>query len=118
SMGSDIPRWFADGIGRAIAMRDNGQDRIAREAAQSDLMTAIGSLRDGAAFFDGSLPPERADRLAAAVCGSMLQSSRLRKLKMVMLELEKGMRFEDAFAKGMSTTPDAYFDAWLAYAKR
>ncbi|MEM6980835.1 MAG: c-type cytochrome domain-containing protein [Planctomycetota bacterium] len=118
SMGSDIPRWFADGIGRAIAMRDNGQDRIAREAAQSDLMTAIGSLKDGAAFFDGSLPPERADRLAAAVCGSMLQSSRLRKLKMVMLELEKGMRFEDAFAKGMSTTPAAYFDAWLAYAKR
>ncbi|MEM1226475.1 MAG: c-type cytochrome domain-containing protein [Planctomycetota bacterium] len=118
SMGTDVPRWFADGIGHVIAARQEVRDRAAIAAQQAEILTAIGSLQNGKAFLDGKLPPERADRLAAAVCESLMAPARLRSLKALLGSLRSGQTFDAAFLAAMNMTPTTYFDAWLAYARR
>ncbi len=112
-----VPRWFADGIGKVVAASDVKRDRAELAKIQSELITAVGSLKSGKEFFAGQLPPERADRLAAAVCDSFLTREKKRGFDTVMRNLSEGKKFDDAFLAGMGVSPTAYFDAWIAWVK-
>jgi len=118
SRGPGIPRWFADGLGRAVARRELSLDRQQRQEIEQEVRDAVGTLDSGKAFFEGKLPPQQADRLATAVCESLLDRQRKRGLITVMRQLEAGKSFDNAFAEGFNATPTAYFDAWLKFVKR
>jgi hypothetical protein len=112
-----VPRWFADGMGKVVAASGVKRDRAELARIQSELITAVGSLKSGKEFFAGQLPPERADRLAAAVCDSFLTREKKRGFDTVMRNLSEGKKFDDAFLAGMGVSPTAYFDAWIAWVK-
>ncbi|EMI57854.1 c-type cytochrome domain-containing protein [Rhodopirellula sallentina] len=117
SRGDTVPRWFADGLGKVVAASDTKRDRAELARMQSELVTAVGSLKSGKDFFAGRLAPERADLLSAAVCESFLTRQRKRGFDTIIRHLRDGKKFDDAFLSGMGVTPTAYFDAWLQWVK-
>lgn len=118
SRGAAIPRWFADGLGRAVARRELSLDRQERQEIEQEVRDAVATLDSGKAFFDGRLPPQQADLLATAVCESLLDRQRKRGLITVIRQLEAGKSFDKAFAEAFNAPPAAYFDTWLKFVKR
>lgn len=112
-----VPRWFAEGLGRVVAASEVKQDRSARERTQSELITAIGTMKSGKEFIGGKLPPERSDLIATAVCQSFLTREKRRGFDTIMRNLADGKKFDSGFLAGMGVTPVAYFDAWIKWVK-
>ncbi len=117
SRASSVPRWFADGLGHVVAASETKRDRAELAKMQSELVLAVGTMDSGKEFFAGKLAPERADRIAAAVCQSFLTRERKRGFDAVIRNLGQGMPFDEAFQSGMGGSPTAYFDAWLKWVK-
>lgn len=117
SRAASVPRWFADGLGKVVASSDTKRDRDELARIQSELVTAVGSLKSGKDFFAGKLAPERADLIAAAVCDSFLTRQKRRGFDTVIRHLSEGKKFNDAFLAGMGVSPTDYFDAWLQWVK-
>lgn len=112
-----VPRWFADGLGHVAASSDIKLDRNDRAQLQSELITAIGTLKSGKEFLDGKLPPERSDLIASAVCQSFLSRDKRRGFDTIMRNLAEGKPFDAAFIAGTGVTPVAYLDAWIEWVK-
>jgi hypothetical protein len=105
----NVPRWFAEGAGRAIAAAIDPRDKRAKAW---DGM--IGSILAGApapdAFTGTALPPEEADILAYGFVRDLRPTSaNFRKL---LESLRGGAPFDRAFAQVYRATPQQAAQAW------
>lgn len=115
--GSDVPRWFAEGLGSAISMQQNAKDRAAKEKLRNLAADAASSVKDAKAFMDNKLTPQQADSFGAALAMSMLDRNRRKWLDATLRALDAGKSFEDAFVAGFGVTPAVYIDQFLQYAR-
>ena len=76
--GGDVPRWFAEGVGAALAARKGGgdRDRDAKLKCEAETSEAIAVMTDAKSFLTGKLSPLQSDRIGAALAESMLDRSR------------------------------------------
>lgn len=116
--GSDVPRWFAEGVGATMAQR-HGSSRDRREIRrrESETVAAINAMKDAQAFLDGKLTPEQSDKVGAAVVSSLLDRTRRRYFDRLIRQLGQGRSFEQAFSRALQMTSVQYIDRWLARAR-
>ncbi len=115
--GSDVPRWFAEGLGVATSMRQNANSRQEKEKLAAEASQAASSVKDGKAFLNNRLTPEQADSFGAALAMSMLDRSRRKSLDGTLRALVEGKPFEQAFLTGFGVPPEAYIDQFLKFAR-
>jgi mono/diheme cytochrome c family protein len=109
SQGPGVPRWFAEGSGRAVV---SSFDTREKRFKQWDAM--IGGVLAGStmpeAFITGGLPPEEAD-IAAYGFAKELKPTSLSYIKLLG-QLRGGSEFERAFAAVYKATPLQMAQAW------
>ncbi len=117
SRGSDVPRWFAEGIGSATAMQQNAKSRGEKEKLRVLAGEAVSAVKNAKAFLDNKLTPEQADSFGTALAMSMLDRSRRKMLDATIRLLDGGKSFNDAFVGGFGVTPTIYIDQLLQFAR-
>lgn len=115
--GLDVPRWFAEGLGSAIALQQNSKSVSEKEKLRVLATEAVSSVKDAKAFLDNKLTPEQADSFGTALAMSMLDRKRRKSTDATMRQLGDGKSFDDAFLAGFGVTPVVYIDQLLQYAK-
>lgn len=104
-----VPRWFAEGVGRAVTARLAAKELAAVESWNSGLISAVSALKDGKQLVDGGLPPDQLDLLGYAVATAMLKNHK-RQYDRLVKNMGQGAQFNDAFADAFGITPAAYID--------
>jgi mono/diheme cytochrome c family protein len=115
--GGDVPRWFAEGMGSAMALRQNATSRSEQEKLRTLAVEAASSVKNAKAFLDHRLTPAQADSFGTALALSMLERNRRRGLEGTIRGLNNGQPFEAAFRSGFGVPPEAYIDQFLQYAR-
>jgi mono/diheme cytochrome c family protein len=115
--GTDVPRWFAEGLGSAIALQQNARSRAEKEKLQTLALEAASSVKNAKAFLDNKLTPEQADSFGAAVAMSMIGRIRRKSLDATFRKLGAGETFQNAFVSGFGVLPTVYIDQLLQFAR-
>ncbi|QEG42773.1 c-type cytochrome domain-containing protein [Roseimaritima ulvae] len=110
-----VPRWFAEGIGRATTAKLGDRDNPQVADWHNQLPDAVASLSKSDEFLKGRLTPERADLLSFGLGMQMLDRGSRRQFDQLMKSLSEGLAFDQAFEKAFRGPPQAYVDAWLKY---
>ncbi|TWU40678.1 c-type cytochrome domain-containing protein [Novipirellula artificiosorum] len=117
--GSDIPRWFAEGVGTNVALANAGKvDRATLQRQQQETIAAVAAMENAKQFLEQQLKPEQTDRIGAAITSTMMDRTRRKNFDSLLRMLDTGTPFEQAFLKAANTTPAEYVTAWLAWVKR
>ncbi len=112
--GTGVPRWFAEGVGRAVSVRESPpRDRSARREWEAETVEAIKATKTGARFLEGKVTPEQADRVGAAVAGSLLDRPFRRGFDQLLRHLDSGAPFDEAFVASFGGMPVDFLDRWL-----
>jgi len=112
--GSDVPRWFAEGIGRAVTAKLYGREFSPVEGWNAGVVAAAAAMKDGDQFVKNGLPPEQSDLVGYGVAAMILKSQR-RQYDGLLKNLETG-KFDPAFTAAFGVAPAAYVDRWKPYA--
>ena len=105
-----IPRWFADGSGRALAARLDAKD--ARVKLWDDQVPRIlGSTEKPEGFLTASLPAEDNDILSYSYAKYLMSASA--RYSALIAALQQGAAFEQAFTKNFGATPSQVVAQWL-----
>lgn len=116
SLGRDVPRWFAEGIGRAAAARLAAKDpRV--EQWNEEAGSVLATMNEPHDFMVGKLAPEAAD-IAAYRFVSFLMSRDVRRFHGVLKLLRDGQSFENAFLAAYRAPPAQVALAWIQYEAR
>lgn len=112
--GRDIPRWFAEGTGAAVAYRaTSNRDREARRKQDEAVYAALASMENGKQFLEGKLSPAHSDRIGSAIAATILDRTFRRGFDLLIKNLEDGKAFDQAFEASFRATPAAFVDAWI-----
>ena len=115
--GSDVPRWFAEGMGTAKSMQQKAKSRAEQEKLRALAAEAASSVKNAKAFLDNKLTPEQADSFGTAIAMSMLGRNRKKPLDATFRGLADGKSFDNAFIGGFGVNPTVYIDQLLQYAR-
>ncbi len=115
--GSDVPRWFAEGVATATAARKKGFDRAERQRIELEISQAIAAMGDAKKFLSGKLTPEQTDRIGAAIASSLLDRTHRRNYDRCMQLLADGATFDQAFEQSFGATPTQFIDAWMRWVR-
>ncbi|MCD0460907.1 c-type cytochrome domain-containing protein [Roseiconus lacunae] len=117
SRGSDVPRWFAEGLGSARAMQQTAKSRADQAKLRTKIAEAASSVKNAKAFLENRLTPEQADAFGTAIAMTMLDRNRRKSLDATFRLLSSGQPFERAFVGGFRVSPTVYIDQLLSYAR-
>jgi mono/diheme cytochrome c family protein len=110
--GADVPRWFAEGAGRAAAAKIAARQLPAVELWNQQLPTAVAAMKDGAQFVRGGLPPEQSDLIGYGIVSTMLGRNQRRYYDALLKEFSTSPSFDAAFTKTFGGPPATYVDRW------
>lgn len=114
-VGRGVPAWFARGAGRAVAARLYPRAPLA-QAWRHDMPAAIREVGACAAFLGGHADPAAAAIAAGGFVGSLAATAA--KLRPIVVALDGGKAFDDAFATAFRAAPPQAYDAWAAKESR
>lgn len=108
SRATDVPRWFADGMGYSLAAKVYGRaDEVA--AWEAEATAAAGRMSQPDDFIAGKLAEDQAGLIAYAFLNKLRSSGpRFNKL---LGALEKGTAFESAFQEAFGQTPAEFLQS-------
>lgn len=112
--GTDVPRWFAEGVGRAATAKLYARDYPAVETWNSGVVPAASAMKDGDQFVKNGLAPEQSDLIGYGIVAAILKGQR-RQYDTLLKSIEKA-KFEQAFTAAMGASPAAFADRWKPYA--
>lgn len=112
---SDVPRWFAEGVGRAAAAKLAARELANVATWNEGLPTAVATLKDGEQLVKNGLPPEQTDLIGYAIVNTMLGRSQRRQYDALLRALEKAPSFDAAFSAAFAMDPATYIDRWKVY---
>ena len=104
------PRWFSEGVGRAIAAKVTPNDSRVGEW-DDELPRIISSMAQPSDFLEGKLSPEDADIANFSFVRWLMKDKRFDEL---MSGLRKGQDFTQTFAAVYNATPAQLSTAWVA----
>jgi len=107
--GRGSPAWFARGAGRSVAARLHPKAALAQEWKR-EVPAAVRATGSCADFLGGRADPGPAAVAAGGFVGTLASTSA--KLKPLVVALDGGTAFDDAFAKAFRAAPPQLYDAW------
>lgn len=108
--GSAIPRWLAEGLGRAVTAKLASRSFPGVEIWNQNLPTAVAALSSGKQFIEDGLAPEQSDLVGYAIVNIMLRSQR-KQFESLLNDLGKGGTFDEVFTSAFGIKPADYVDA-------
>lgn len=114
--GKDVPRWFAEGAGRAATARLAARDLPNVETWNRELLPAINAMQDGTQLVQNRLPPEQTDLIGYGILSTMLGRNQRRQYDQLLKTLDSAPSFDAAFTAAFGVAPAAYVDRWKPYA--
>lgn len=108
--GSTIPRWLAEGLGRAVTAKLTPRSFPGVDIWNQNLPTAIAALSSGKQFIEDGLAPEQSDLVGYAIVNIMLRSQR-KQFESLLNGLGKGGTFDEVFTGVFGIKPADYVDA-------
>ncbi|MEM0924818.1 MAG: c-type cytochrome domain-containing protein, partial [Planctomycetota bacterium] len=112
--GVETPRWFAEGLGKAMSLQQNATQRNEREKIQASVLEAAATVKDAKAFMENRLTAEQSDALGTALAFSMLERNRRRMLEGTLRMMGQNQSFDRSFTSGFGVKPSAYIDQFLS----
>jgi len=112
---SDVPRWFAEGVGRAAAAKLAARELDSVAAWNQGMPAAVATLKDGQQLVKDGLPPEQTDLIGYAIANTMLGRNQRRQYDALLRSLDKAPSFDAAFSATFGMEPATYIDRWKAY---
>ncbi len=112
---SDVPRWLAEGVGRAAAAKLAARELDNVAAWNAGIPAAIANLKDGEQLLKDGLPPEQTDLIGYALASTMLSRNQRRQYDALLKSLDKAPSFEAAFSAAFGMDPATYIDRWKLY---
>jgi mono/diheme cytochrome c family protein len=109
--GKNVPKWFADGVGRVVASRISPSDPRVREW-DSYLPAVHGSLAAPDGFMSPKFDPE-AGAIASYSYVRFLMGD-ASKFNLLMEGLRKGGKFDEQFTAAYKGTPSQKAEQWYA----
>jgi mono/diheme cytochrome c family protein len=109
SQGAGIPRWFAEGSGRAIAASLDSRDKRVKEWDSAVRTIMAGAPRPDA-FMTNGLPPEESDVAAYGFIKDIKPTSR--NYDKLLDALRAGQPLDKAWAQVFRVTPQQSAQAW------
>lgn len=107
--GKMVPRWFAEGVGRAVAANLAPKDpRVAEWDAAIPQMHRSLAAPDG--FMSSKFDPEAGGIAAYSYCGYLMADSK--NFASLLNGLRKGGKFDEAFAAAYDSTPSKKAEQW------
>jgi len=107
---SDVPEWYADGMGHVAAERMSRRDPQIR-TWPSRAASLVRNLESPAQLLSGDLAPEVAGIVNWAFVRYLMQDGR--RSSRLLHALQKGAAFETAFVGAYGAPPDAYCERWF-----
>ncbi len=107
------PRWFREGLGRAIAVKAGGRDFELAKVWDAGLPEALLSIKDAKDLMEERLPPEQADLIGYGLCSTMLDRMGRRQLEVLLNNLAGGDDFAEQFLSAFKMTPEDFLTSWL-----
>ncbi|XZE54729.1 c-type cytochrome domain-containing protein [Planctomycetaceae bacterium SH139] len=110
------PRWFREGLGRAVAARLAGRELPEIQQWDAAIPAALRVVKQPKELIDGRLPPAETDVLGYGIGKTMLDRSYSRELNRLLANLESGAPFDEAFATAFRVPLQNFVTTWFAYA--
>lgn len=114
-LGRGVPAWFANGAGRAVAMKFEPKADLV-ETWRRDLPAAVQRGGTPADFFAAHGDPAAAALVGGGFISAIMPSAG--KLEALVSRLDGGMPFDQAFVTVFRSPPQPLFEAWAAQATR
>ncbi len=114
--GGGVPRWFAEGIGRATAAKLAGRELPAVDAWNRDLPSAVSIMKDGQQFVKNELTPEQSDVIAYGLATAMLSRNQRRQYDALIRSLPAAASFDAAFEQAFGVPPADFITQFKQYA--
>lgn len=109
SQAAGVPRWFAEGSGRAIAASLDSRDKRVK-AWDDAVRTVMAGAPKADAFMSGGLPPEESDIAAYGFIKDVKPTSR--NYEKLLDALRSGQPLDKAWAQVFRATPQQSAQAW------
>ncbi|MGE0755684.1 MAG: c-type cytochrome domain-containing protein [Pirellulaceae bacterium] len=115
SLGAGVPRWFAEGAGRAVASRIAPKDsRVAQW--ENELGSVLAAMARPDDFMTGKLSPEQSDVASYSFVKSLMRNNST--FLALLNGLRSGQDFDQVFAAVYRGTPPQVAGLWAAGAVR
>jgi hypothetical protein len=108
-IGKNVPRWFAEGVGRVVASRLAEDDRRIEEW-NTNLPLVHRSLAAPDAFFSTKFDPEAGGVAAFSYCRFLMNDEK--RFSSLLDGLRNGGKFDEAFAAAYGGTPSQKAQQW------
>jgi mono/diheme cytochrome c family protein len=111
SSGKNVPKWFAEGMGRVVASRLAPKDPRVQEwdSTVPAVFASLSAKPD--AFMTPKFEPEAANLAAYSYARFLLNDAR--RFEQLTAGLRSGGKFDDVFAAAYGGTPNAVTAAWF-----
>ena len=101
----DVPRWMAEGIGRAASAKLGGRKNTQADAWKRALPDALAAMTKPDDLLAGRLTAEQADLVAFLLGTRLIDRSVRRQLDFLLAALDKGQPFDAAFVAAYRGKP-------------
>jgi hypothetical protein len=106
----NVPHWFADGSGRAVAAKINAKDSRVRQW-ESRLTPALAEMAKPTDLLDGKLTPADSEAVSFGFARSLMSNAG--RFNGLLSAVHGGMKFDDAFAKAYGGPPKQVIETWV-----
>lgn len=109
------PRWFQEGIGRAIASKTAARDFDGWKGWDQQIPDAVGVVKESKELIENKLPPEQADLIGYAIGKTMIDRQWRQQFNQLLKNLHTGAEFDQAFMAAFRMPLENYVKAWFGY---
>jgi hypothetical protein len=108
----NVPRWFVDGSGRAVAAKINAKDSRVRQW-ESRLTPALIEMAHPTDLLDGKLNQADSEAVGYGFARSLMSNAG--RYYGLLSAVHGGAKFDDAFAKAYSGPPKQVIESWVQH---
>jgi mono/diheme cytochrome c family protein len=115
AMMGESPRWFREGVGKAVAAKTVARDFDGPRQWDAALPAAASVVKKPDELVQGKLPPEQADLIGYGIAKTLMDRQRRPQFAALLKNLQTGASFEDAFAGAYRIPLENFIAAWFGY---
>lgn len=109
------PRWFQEGVGRAIASKAAARDFEGWKDWDQQLPDAVAVVKQPKELIDNKLPPEQADLVGYGIGKTMIDRQWRQQFSQVLKNLQAGAEFDQAFMGAFRMPLENFVRGWFGY---
>ena len=118
AMRGPAPRWFQEGMGRAVAAKSVARDLDAVQEWREEIPAALGVIKEPKDIVQQRLPPKEMDLIGFGMSEMLLDRQFRRQLDGLLRAIESDTDFEEAFQASYGVPLEAFVTNWIGYVAR